>query len=130
MIDCVGTVCVFVDNQDRAKEFYTNKLGFELRTDQPLSPGAANRWVAVAPKSAVTEIILYKVDENWEHYKGTVGKSQAITLNVTNMDAVYKDLKAKSVEFVSEPDPQPWGTYATIRDSEGNHLLLVQLPGR
>lgn len=129
MIDCVGTVCVFVDNQDRAKEFYTNKLGFELRTDQPLSPGATNRWVAVAPKSAVTEIILYKVDENWEHYKGTVGKSQAITLNVTNMDAVYKDLKAKSVEFVSEPDPQPWGTYATIRDSEGNHLLLVQLPG-
>ena len=129
MIDCVGTVCVFVDNQDRAKEFYTNKLGFELRTDQPLSPGAANRWVAVAPKSAVTEIILYKVDENWEHYKGIVGKSQAITLNVTNMDAVYKDLKAKSVEFVSEPDPQPWGTCATIRDSEGNHLLLVQLPG-
>jgi len=129
MIDCVGTVCVFVDNQDRAKEFYTNKLGFELRTDQPLSPGAANRWVAVAPKSAVTEIILYKVDENWEHYKGIVGKSQAITLNVTNMDAVYKDLTAKSVEFVSEPDPQPWGTYATIRDSEGNHLLLVQLPG-
>lgn len=129
MIDCVGTVCVFVDNQDRAKEFYTNKLGFELRTDQPLSPGATNRWVAVAPKSAVTEIILYKVDENWEHYEGTVGKSQAITLNVTNMGAVYKDLKAKSVEFVSEPDPQPWGTYATIRDSEGNHLLLVQLPG-
>jgi catechol 2,3-dioxygenase-like lactoylglutathione lyase family enzyme len=129
MIDYVGTVCVFVDNQDRAKDFYVNKLGFELRTDQPLSPGATNRWVAVAPQGAATEIILYKVDENWEHYRQVVGKSQAITLNVTDMNAVYKDLKAKSVEFVSEPDLQPWGTYATIRDSEGNHLLLVQLPG-
>jgi catechol 2,3-dioxygenase-like lactoylglutathione lyase family enzyme len=129
MIDYVGTVCVFVDNQDRARDFYVNKLGFDLRTDQPLTPGATNRWVAVAPKGAATEIILYKVDENWEHYRQTVGKSQAITLNVTDMNAVYKDLKAKGVEFVSEPDPQPWGTYATIRDSEGNHLLLVQLPG-
>jgi catechol 2,3-dioxygenase-like lactoylglutathione lyase family enzyme len=130
MIDYVGTVCVFVDNQDRARDFYVNKLGFDLRTDQPLSPGATNRWVAVAPKDAATEIILYKVDESWEHYRQTVGKSQAITLNVTDMNAVYKDLKSKGVEFVSEPDPQPWGTYATIRDSEGNHLLLVQLPGR
>jgi catechol 2,3-dioxygenase-like lactoylglutathione lyase family enzyme len=129
MIDYVGTVCVFVDNQDRARDFYVDKLGFDLRTDQPLSPGATNRWVAVAPKGAATEIILYKVDENWEHYRQTVGKSQAITLNVTDMNAVYKDLKSKGVEFVSEPDPQPWGTYATIRDSEGNHLLLVQLPG-
>jgi len=109
MIDRIGTVCVFVDNQDRAKEFYTNKLGLELRTDQPLHPGATNRWVAVAPKGAATEIILYKMDENWEHYRPAMGKSQAITLNVTDMDAVYKDLKAKGVEFVSEPDPQPWG---------------------
>ena len=130
MIDYVGTVCIFVDNQDRAKDFYVNKIGFELRTDQPLSPGATNRWVAVAPKGAVTEIILYKVDENWEHYRPVVGKSQAVTLNVTNMDALYKDLKAKGVEFVSEPDPQPWGTYATVRDSEGNSILLVQLPGQ
>jgi catechol 2,3-dioxygenase-like lactoylglutathione lyase family enzyme len=128
MIDYVGTVCIFVDNQDRAKEFYTQKLGFELRTDQPLYPGATNRWVAVAPKGAVTEIILYKVDENWEHYKQVIGQSQAVTLNVVDMASTHKDLKAKGVEFTSEPDPQPWGTYATLRDSEGNRILLVEQP--
>lgn len=128
MIDYVGTVCVFVSNQDRAKDFYTNKLGFELRTDQPLSPGATSRWVAVAPKGAATEVILYLPDENWEHYKQVVGKSQAITFNVTDMNAVYAVLKAKGVTFVQEPDKQPWGTYATIKDSEGNHLLLVEQP--
>ena len=47
-IDRIGTVSLFVNDQDRAKEFYTNVLGFELRTDAPLYPGATARWVAVA----------------------------------------------------------------------------------
>jgi catechol 2,3-dioxygenase-like lactoylglutathione lyase family enzyme len=128
MITHVGTVSVFVSDQDRAKEFYTNKLGLELRTDAPLYPGATARWVAVAPKGAATEIVLYLPDENWDHYKGTVGKSQALTLNVSDIQAVYADLKRKGVVFVQEPDAQPWGTYATIQDSEGNHLLLVEPP--
>ena len=50
MIDRVGTVSLFVNDQDRAKDFYTRILGFELRQDAPLYPGATNRWVAVAPK--------------------------------------------------------------------------------
>ena len=57
-----------------------------------------------------------------------VGKSQAITLGVTNMVAVHEDLKAKGVTFIQEPDEQPWGTYAMIQDSEGNHLIIVEQP--
>lgn len=127
-INHVGTVCIFVSDQDRAKEFYTNVLELELRTDQPLYPGAQSRWVAVAPKDAITEMILYLPDENWEHYRQVVGKSQAITLDVTDMSSVYNRLKSKGVKFVQEPDPQPWGTYATIEDSEGNKILLVEQP--
>jgi lactoylglutathione lyase len=130
MINHVGTVCIFVGDQDRAKAFYTDKLGLELRTDQPLFPGATSRWVAVAPKGAATELILYLPDENWEHYKQVVGKSQAITLDVSDMQAVHTDLKAKGVTFVQEPDKQPWGTFATVRDSEGNTILLVEQPKR
>jgi lactoylglutathione lyase len=127
-IDRVATVCIFVSDQDRAKSFYTSILGFDLHTDQPLAPGAANRWISVAPKGSETEIILYLPDENWQHYKQVVGKSQAITLNVTDMTSLSQDLKTKGVLFVQEPDPQPWGTYATIQDSEGNHLILVEPP--
>ncbi len=130
MINKIGTVCVFVSNQDRAKAFYTNVLGLELHSDQPLYPGATNRWVAVAPHGAETEIILYLPDQNWEHYRQVVGMSQALTLDVSDMDRVVRDLKAKGVTFVSEPDKQPWGTFATIQDSEGNKLLLVEQPGR
>ncbi len=128
MINKVGTLCVFVSDQDRAKAFYTNVLGLELHADQPLYPGATNRWIAVAPPGAQTDIILYLPDENWDHYRQVVGKSQALTLDVSDMDRLLADLKAKGVTIVSEPDRQPWGTFATIQDSEGNRLLLVEQP--
>lgn len=128
MIRKVGTVSVFVSDQDRAKAFYTDVLGLELRTDAPLYPGAAARWIAVAPSGAETEIILYLPDENWAHYKQVVGKSQSLTLDVSDMAAVHADLQAKGVTFLQEPDTQPWGTFATIQDSEGNQLILVEQP--
>src|SRR5438874_5567157 len=115
MIDAVATICIFVNDQDQAKAFYTEKLGFELRQDSPMGE---SRWLAVAPKGARTEVILYKLDENWEHYRQTMGKSQALTFNVTDMAALYQDLKAKGVRIAQEPDTQPWGTYMTILDPE------------
>lgn len=128
MINQVGTVSVFVNDQDRAKDFYTNTLGFELRNDTPLYPGASARWLAVAPKGAATEVILYLPDANWEHYRQVVGQSQALTFTVTDMDALHAELKAKGVTFVQEPDKQPWGNYAIILDSERNRLILSEPP--
>ena len=61
-------------------------------------------------------------------WRQTVGKSQAMTFNVQDMNALVADLMAKGVTFTQEPDPQPWGTYAMIRDSEGNQLILVEPP--
>lgn len=129
MIKMVGTVCLFVSDQDRAKDFYVNKLGMELHRDAPLYPGATNRWVSVAPAGAETEIVLYLPDENWEHYRQVVGQSQALTLTVDDMQATYEALKAKGVEFTTEPDYQPWGASALLRDSEGNRILVVQPAG-
>src|SRR5215472_1817203 len=94
MIDALATVCIFVNDQDKAKTFYTDTLGFELRQDSPMGE---SRWIAVAPKGALTEVILYKMDENWQHYNQVQGKSHALTFNVTDMHALYTDLKAKGV---------------------------------
>ncbi|HEY7358782.1 MAG TPA: VOC family protein [Ktedonobacterales bacterium] len=127
MIDAVATLCIFVTDQDKAKAFYLDKLGFELRQDEPMGPDA--RWVAVAPPGARTEVILYKLDQNWEHYRPVLGKSQAITFNVTDMAALHADLKAKGVRITQEPDKQPWGTFMMILDQDDNALLLVEQPG-
>lgn len=128
MINQVGTVSLFVSDQDRAKAFYTEVLGFELRSDAPLYPGATSRWIAVAPVGATTEVILYLPDENWEHYRHVVGQSQALTFTVSDMPALHTALKAKGVRFAHEPEVQPWGTYAIILDSEDNRLILSQPP--
>lgn len=125
MIDAVATVCIFVNDQDKARAFYTDVLGFELRQDSPMGE---SRWLAVAPKGARTEIILYKMDENWEHYKQVMGKSQAITFNVTDIQVLHADLKEKGVRITQKPDPQPWGTYMMILDQDDNALLMVEEP--
>ena len=124
----IGSVCLFVKNQDRAKEFYTKVLGFELRTDQPIYPGATNRWLAVAPPGAKTEVILYLPDENWKHYRSVVGKSQALTFNVGDIQSLYARLLEKGVKFTQPPDVQPWGTFITLVDSEENKIILVEQP--
>jgi catechol 2,3-dioxygenase-like lactoylglutathione lyase family enzyme len=128
MIDKIGTASVFVSDQQRAKKFYTEMLGMELRREAPLFPGSTSMWLEVAPKGAATTLVLYAVDENWEHYRGVVGKSQAITLDVSNFDELVADLRAKGVEFATEPQVHPWGANAFIRDSEGNEILLVEQP--
>ena len=128
MISHVGTVSVFVADQDRAKAFYTDVLELTLRSDEPLYPGAPTRWIAVAPEGAETEIVLYLPDENWEHYEQVVGRSQALTLTVTGMEAFHQSLKDKGVTFVQKPESESWGTMAIIEDSEGNHLILVENP--
>lgn len=80
----------------------------------------------MTPTGAETEITLYVPDEKWEHYCQVVGKSQALTLTVEKLAALHAALRAKGLSFVSQPETQSWGTFATIEDSEGNHLLLVQ----
>ena len=125
MIDAVATVCIFVNDQDKAKAFYTDVLGFELRQDSPMGE---SRWIAVAPEGARTEVILYKMDQNWEHYRQVMGKSQAITFNVTDIQALHANLKEKGVRITQEPDPQPWGTYMMILDQDDNALLMVEEP--
>jgi uncharacterized glyoxalase superfamily protein PhnB len=99
-----------------------------VRADNPLYPGAATRWLAVAPKGSETEIILYVPDQSWEHYRGTVGKEQALTLRVSDLEELHRTLKAKGVTFVQEPKQEAWGNFAIIEDSEGNGLILVAPP--
>ena len=56
MITTIATASVFVEEQDRAKAFYTDKLGFKLINDSEMFPGAGMRWITVAPEG--NQIVL------------------------------------------------------------------------
>ncbi len=127
MIKRVGTVSIFVEDQDRAKAFYTETLGMELLSDDELWPGADSRWLAVAPAGAETQIVLYKFDDNWEHYRSTFQQSQSLTLQCDDIQETYRLYKERGVEFLGEPETQFWGTFVMMKDCEGNTLILVQV---
>ncbi|MCY4018209.1 MAG: VOC family protein [Chloroflexi bacterium] len=127
MINRVGTVSIFVEDQDRAKAFYTEKLGMECTADNEMWPGADARWLSVAPPGAETQIVLYKFDENWEHYRETFGKSQSLTLQCEDIDETFRVYKERGVEFLGEPETQFWGRFVMMVDCEGNTLILVQV---
>jgi uncharacterized glyoxalase superfamily protein PhnB len=123
MFDSIGSVSICVVDQDRAKDFYVNMLGFELRADVPFGEG--DRWLTVAPAGAKTELVLFKPDERFPHLLPLIGKSQLVTLHVQDMRAVHTALVAKSVQFAQEPENFFWGAQATLIDSEGNQIVMV-----
>jgi catechol 2,3-dioxygenase-like lactoylglutathione lyase family enzyme len=117
----VGVVMIPVSDQDKAIEFYVEKLGFEKRSDTPFGDG--NRWVEVAPAGADTAIALVE-----PRPQDSVGVEVPVGLNSTDVDADHADLKAKGVDVDDEVsrmgDPVPpmfW-----FRDQDGNTLMVVQ----
>jgi len=122
----VANVLIFVQDQERARKFYTEVLGMEVRRDEPLFPGSPARWLAVAPPGADTEIVLYLPDDNWAHYRQVVGKSQAVALEASDLDEVYRTLSERGVRFIQEPQKQIWGSLSIIEDSEGNAIILAE----
>jgi len=126
MITTIATVTVFVESQDRAKAFYTEKLGFELINDSEMFPGADIRWLTVAPKGCPTELTLLPMGGQWEHYREAMDKPQCFTLHCDDLMATYHELTATGVQFLGEPQAQDWGSFAILVDSEGNQIVLGQ----
>jgi catechol 2,3-dioxygenase-like lactoylglutathione lyase family enzyme len=115
----VTVVSVPVSDQDRAKAFYVDTLGFRLIRDDDSVPGI--RWVQVAPKAGTTALTLVT-------WFGTMpaGSLRGLVLACDDLDAEYQRLNAAGVQFDSPPQRQPWATEAVFRDPDGNLLVLQQ----
>ncbi len=124
MLTNIGTITVQVTDQDKALEFYTQKLGFEKRADMPMGPG--QRWIEVAPPGAHTRILLYKATpempgaSSYEAAKAAIGKMTGMVLEVDDIVATFARLKANGVPIVDEPKQQPWGWWGAFADQDGN----------
>ena len=120
-IEKLGRVLVPVSDQDRALEFYTDRLGFETRMD--VAYGDGDRWVEVSPAGAATTVALIPPREG-----DPVGVETRIGFTTADVDADHADLKARGVDVDDEVmrmgDPVPPMFF--LRDQDGNSALVVQ----
>jgi catechol 2,3-dioxygenase-like lactoylglutathione lyase family enzyme len=125
MIEDIPLVGIFVNDQEAALDFYTDKLGLELIQDEPYGEGA--RWITVSPRGARTGIVLKKAER--EHEKAMIGRSDGapiLTLGTDDIHAAYERLRERGVRFLGEPHRYPWGIGALLLDQDGSPLLLQQ----
>jgi catechol 2,3-dioxygenase-like lactoylglutathione lyase family enzyme len=119
VITNISVVSIPVSDQDRAKDFYVNTLGFDLLVENEMMPGS--RWIQVAPKGAQTSLTLV----NWfEHMPA--GSVDGLVIATDDIESAYSALVAKGVTFDGPPQDQMGGIMTTFHDPDGNGLVLWQ----
>jgi uncharacterized glyoxalase superfamily protein PhnB len=128
MIDSIGGIVIFVSNQARAIEFYTQKLGFDVKGEYPYKN---TKWVEVAPKNSSTTISLMEpnndmmTNEEIEQARKEIGTMTSLWFYTKNINDTYKELQEKGVN-ITEPKKQDWGgIMSQIKDQDNNILTLI-----
>jgi catechol 2,3-dioxygenase-like lactoylglutathione lyase family enzyme len=131
MITNVSLMGVWVTDIDQARDFYTDKLGFELVEDVRMGD---YRWLTVRhPAQQDLKINLQvpgpPLDEESAAFvtrQLAKGSMHAGGLNVDDCRKTFEQLSANGVEFVMEPADRPYGVEALMRDNSGNTWVLVE----
>jgi predicted enzyme related to lactoylglutathione lyase len=120
MIKQISTVAVYVDDQQKAKTFWSEKVGFEVVANHPMGPNSF--WLEVAPKGADSHLVIYPK----AMMKGSENMKASIVFQCDDITSTYEKLKANGVELLGEPQEMQWGTFVQFKDEEGNEFLLKQ----
>lgn len=133
----IANAQLWVEDQDEALEFYTKKVGMEVKADMTVPELGNFRWLAVAPAGqSEVSIVLMAIPgppafeaETVAQIKAVMAKGVAATVFLTTDDcrASFEELKSRGVEFVEEPEDRPYGIDAGFRDPSGNHIRLTQV---
>ncbi|GAA3042852.1 VOC family protein [Streptosporangium longisporum] len=106
-----------VADQDRAKSFYVDTLGFDLVSDNPMGPD--RRWVQVAPKGARTSITLVTWFDTMPP-----GSLKGLVLETDDLEGDVAALSDRGVAIEGDIQRSPWGRYVTFDDPDGNGIVL------
>lgn len=118
MITNIATVAVYVEDQQKAKEFWTKKVGFEVSAEYPMGPNAF--WLEVAPPNAQTHLVIYPKSM----MQGHENRMASIVFSCEDVKGSYEKMKANGVNFKGEPQEMQWGTFVQFNDEDGNKFLL------
>ncbi|HEX6229412.1 MAG TPA: VOC family protein [Solirubrobacterales bacterium] len=133
----IANAHLWVHDQDEALAFYTEKLGFEVRTDATLPELGDFRWLTVGPPSQEeVSIVLMAIPaepvmdaETAEQVRQLMAKGFAGTVFLTTDDcqASYDELRDRGVEFTEAPEERPYGIDSGFRDPSGNSIRLTEV---
>jgi uncharacterized glyoxalase superfamily protein PhnB len=127
---------LWVHDQEEALDFYTNKVGWEVRADATLPEIPDFRWLAVGPPDQDVSVVLMAIpgppvmdQDTADQVRGLMSKGFAGTVFLTTDDvmASYEQLKSRGVEFSEEPEERPYGIDCGFRDPSGNAIRLTQI---
>ncbi len=118
MIKSIKFTSIPVRDQDKALDFYTQKLGFTVFTDQPFN--GKQRWIELSIPGAKTGLTLFTPDGQEDR----IGTFTGVSFECDDVRQTYKELTAKGVEFVMPPKTENWGTAALFKDVDGNQFVL------
>lgn len=123
MISGVRSVSIYVGDQDRAKDFWTKTMGFELLQDVPMGqePGA-DRWIEVAPPDRKVILVLFTTPDQ----KDRIGTFSNALFTCDDVQKTHQELTASGVTFTEAPTKQFWGWWAVFQDPDGNTYGLGQ----
>jgi len=132
MITNISLVTVFCLDQDTARDYYVDVLGFEPRTD--VTMGEGYRWVTIGhPSQPELEVTLMlpgpPLDADAAAFvrrQLEAGQMGGLGLRVDDCRKTFEELSAKGVTFLQEPSDRPYGMEAVMRDVSGNWLVLVE----
>ncbi|CAH0345275.1 VOC family protein [Bacillus sp. CECT 9360] len=119
MITKIATTAVYVEDQQKAKAFWTEKVGFDIFAEKQMGP-PGSFWLEVGPKGAGTALVIYpkSMMTNWAELK------PSIVFLTDDIKETYQTMKDNGVVFEGELNEMQWGTFATFKDEDGNSFLL------
>src|SRR5438046_4663486 len=118
MIKQIKFISVPVADQNRALDFYTEKLGFTIITDQPFDE--KQRWIELRIPKAETRVVLFTAEGDEKR----IGSFMNMSYTCGDIDKTYEQMKNRGMQFEGPPQKQPWGTYAMFKDSEGSRFVV------
>ena len=133
----IGNAQVWVHDQDEALEFYTKKLGMEVRSDVTIPEMGDFRWLVVGPPGQDDfGIVLMAIPgppmfdtETVEQIRSLMAKgvSGGVFLVTDDCQKAFEELSSRGVEFQEPPEKRPYGIDAGFRDPSGNSFRLTQV---
>jgi catechol 2,3-dioxygenase-like lactoylglutathione lyase family enzyme len=129
----VANAQLWVHDQDEALEFWTEKVGFEVRQDITMEELGGFRWLSVGAPGQDLSIALMAIpgppvidDATKKQVEELMAKGWAGTVFLTadDVQAAYEELKANGVEFTEAPSERPYGIDSEFRDPSGNKFRL------